>query len=100
MIKGGAFLGRYPSDPYDRFWSIPGVFNGASPVYSTSVVNTGFAVDKPPPAVMNTATNTVNGPGIYYIYWLVTPTFDNNVFIINVYFAELEVYPCSLLLKL
>jgi hypothetical protein len=50
---------------------------------------------------MNTAiTNTVNGPGIYYIYWLVTPTFDNNVFIINVYFAELEVYPCSLLLKL
>lgn len=79
---------RYPDDPYDRFW-----LGYSDPSFTTitaaSVVDSGFAVDKPPPAVMNTALNSsVTKP----ISLELSPGIIKVDYLVNVYLAELQVW--------
>jgi len=91
MMRCGPFFDRYPDDEYDRFW------NGESAsdfenITSTAVLNSGFAVDKPPAAVMNTAITFLPTDVSTYMSYTFTPsTGHNNSFLINIYLAELQV---------
>lgn len=78
---------RYPEDPYDRFWlgySEPSL----TTISAASVVDSGFALDKPPPAVMNTALNSSVATPIKLEF---TPVVLTGPFLVNVYLAELQV---------
>lgn len=91
MMRWGPFFDRYPDDKYDRFWPIGPSVGGFVNITSSSVADSGYAVDKPPAAVMNTA---VTIPPIYSSLWYtLTPSTGKNHsdFLINIFLAELNV---------
>lgn len=53
------------------------------------MLGSGFAVNKPPPAVMNTAAQAADAMTSFSL--LLRPTFTNTSFFVNLYFAELKV---------
>lgn len=89
LMRCGPFFNRYPDDKYDRFWtgqSGSGLVN----LSSSSVLDSGYAVDKPPAAVMNTAVTVLPTDG--NIWYTLTPTKGHtNPLQINLFFAELNV---------
>lgn len=86
-----AIFDRYPDDKYDRFWTGQSGSDLVN-ITSTSVLDSGYAVDKPPAAVMNTAVTNLATAATPSIWYTLTPSVGlNNSFLINIYLAELQV---------
>ncbi|KAG0565321.1 hypothetical protein KC19_8G181600 [Ceratodon purpureus] len=82
---------RYPGDVYDRYW--PGASSNFTNVENfagaSSVLDSGLAVDEPPPAVMNTALiGVANTPMELPLDYGVSYT--NFTFLMNFFFAEMQ----------
>jgi len=92
MMRCGSWFDRYPDDEYDRYWvpeSVPSLVN----ITNNSVLGSGYAVDKPPAAVMRTAVTTLSAQTDRYMYYTLTPsTGRNNSYLINIFLAELQVH--------
>lgn len=91
MIRCGPWFDRYPDDQYDRYW-IAESSSALQNITSNSVLDSGYAVDKPPATVMRTAVSNLATEPDPYIQYTVTPfTGQNNSLLINFFLAELQV---------